>query len=199
MPSAPPASSESPSDLEKGELFLTYETGDYALLSMRFQNLSEMDGDDMQNLVHLLGRYNRTLFRGDTAVYMAAKTSAIMGAFENPNDALSCAFHYLNIMRGLNVEANVAINWGAATVRHDAVHSRDELLLHSIHPAARLEPVASSGEVVVLEEIRSHPETNAKLFNFKRVMRKWKREADPDSAGVDVVCYLVRTRQEVEA
>ena len=179
---------------EDESLFFAYETKPFAILSLHLSGLAEKTTDDRQDLLDLLSRYNNHFLERGSTVYMAAKSNAIIAAFESPTDALRCADRYLSVLRGLNVAAHVAINWGTATVRRGSAEERDELIVNSISPSARLEPLANPGEVVVLEEIRSHADTNADLFEFSRVTRKWRRDVDRLSPGVDVVCYLVTTR-----
>lgn len=190
----PPPPPVLPLIAEDEGLFFSYETKNFAILSLHLSGLAEKTMDDRHDLLELLSRYNSHFLNSDTSVYMAAKSSAIIAAFESPTDALRCAERYLSVLRGLNVAAHVAINWGTATVRRGGDDGRDELIVNSVSPAARLEPLANPGEVVVLEEIRSHPGTNRDLFDFARVTRKWRRDVDRTSPGVDVVCYLVTTR-----
>ncbi len=191
-PEPPPAALQPAPEDES--LFYSYESKTFAILSLHVNGLAEKTVDDRHDLLDLLSRYNNHFLDRGTGVHMAAKSSAIIAAFEGPTDALRCAERYLSVLKGLNVPAYVAINWGAATVRRGGGDDQGELIVNSISPAARLEPLANPGEVVVLEEIRSHKDTNRDLFDFARVTRKWRRDVDRTSPGVDVVCYLVTPR-----
>ncbi|MBF0560754.1 MAG: pentapeptide repeat-containing protein [Alphaproteobacteria bacterium] len=190
-----PARMAVPAPAEEDEtLFFNYETKNFAILSLYLSGLAEKTPDDRHDLLDLLSRYNKYFLDNGTNVFMAAKANAVIAAFEDPTAALRSADRYLTVLKGLDVDAHIAINWGAATIRRNPADNHDELITNSISPAARLEPLANAGEVAVLEEIRSHPDVNKSLFEFTRVTRKWKRDVDHQGAGVDVVCYLVTTR-----
>ncbi|MEO5374195.1 MAG: pentapeptide repeat-containing protein [Alphaproteobacteria bacterium] len=191
---APEAPPPAPRIVDDETLFFTYETREFAVLSLHLSGLSEKTAEDRHDLLDLLSRYNKYFLDQGSTVYLAARTNAIVAAFDTPTDALRSADRYLFVLKGLNVDAHIGVNWGTATIRRNDAHGLDELIVNSISPAARLEPMANSGEVVVLEEIRTHPKTDKSQFEFARVTRKWKRDVDHEGAGVDVVCYLVTVR-----
>ncbi|KAF0111316.1 MAG: hypothetical protein FD149_2550 [Rhodospirillaceae bacterium] len=151
--------------------------------------------EEKRDLLDLLMRYNKYFLGAETRVCMTTKTNAVVAAFDNPNDAMRCAERYLFVLGNLYVQAYVAITWAMATIRHNRADGSGELLADSIGLAARLEPFAKSGEVLVLEEIRSHAATDRSRFEFVRVSRKWRRDVDHTSKGIDAPCYLVKVRQ----
>ena len=172
---------------------LTYETKEMAILALYSTQVGSRTPDQKKLLVDLLTQYNKNVFHGDVRVPMVAAGNAIIAGFDSPTNALRCGTIYIDMLREMNVESYVAVNWGKATAMIDEdgeVH--DELIVNSISPTARLMPVAARGEVLILEELYSHQLTQRELFTFEQVTRTWKTMADPTGTGVEVPCYCVR-------
>jgi uncharacterized protein YjbI with pentapeptide repeats len=187
----PPQVAPAPEE-EADEGFYTYEHKDLAILMLYSEPFSHKTKEERHLLIDLLMQYNKILF-GKSQISMATKGNSIIAGFESPTDALRCAGFYINILRDMKVESNVCVNWGFATVRknmEDDEHG--ELLLNSIAPTARLRPIATSGEVLILEELFTNPATDKTLFDFEPVSREWTLSSDQSGPSVNVLCYRVR-------
>ena len=66
----------------------------------------------------------------------------------------------------------------------------------SVNVAARLEPLAEQGEVLITEELRYHPEVKQDRFIFTRYQRSLKKAVGDQQQGDEVECYSVRLRAE---
>ncbi|MBF0355814.1 MAG: pentapeptide repeat-containing protein [Alphaproteobacteria bacterium] len=194
-PQLAPAPAPAPEE-EADEGFYTYERKDLAILMLYSEPFSRKTKEERRLLVDLLMQYNKIFFGVKTQISMATKDSSIIAGFENPTDALRCAGLYINILRDMKVDSSVCVNWGFATIRTDMDETgHSDLLLNSISPAARLRPIATSGEVLILEELFSNAATDKDLFVFEPVTRKWTLSSDQSGPSVDVLCYRVRNRE----
>ena len=187
-----PPAQEDPLD----DRVFSYETKEMAILALYSAQLAKKNKADQKALIDLMVQYNRTFFSPDVRVPMTLSGNALMVGFDNPTDALRCGSLYIDMLRGMEVESYVAINWGVATMRWpEDEEGHDELIANSISLSARLMPVGVVGEVLVLEELYANPLTERDLFSFERVGRKWKAVSSPNEDGVDVICYSVSTKQ----
>ncbi|MBF0306998.1 MAG: pentapeptide repeat-containing protein [Alphaproteobacteria bacterium] len=175
-----------------------YETWEMAILALYSNQIARKTPLERKMLLDLLVQYNRNYFGPDVRVPMSISGNAVLAGFKNPSDALRCGNLYIAMLRDMHTESYVAINWGAATVQMDTSgQAHDEIVTNSVSMGARLMPVGVSGEVLVLEELYSHPLTERDRFVFERVGRKWKVAGGGASANViDVVCYNVRPKPE---
>jgi len=176
--------------------YFRYETRDMAILSLYSNQVGTKTEAEKARLLNLLVQYNRNFVGHEARVPMTTVGKAIMAGFENPTDALHCGSLYISMLREMGVESYVAITWGASTFRvdSDAEDAHDELIANSIPPTARLMPIGTVGEVLVLEEVYANPLTQRDLFTFERVSRKWTAAGDSSGEGVDVLCYSVRRK-----
>lgn len=191
-----PPATEEPIDLGvEGSRVFRYETKDMAILALYSAQIGRKSKAEKEMLLDLLVQYNRNYFGHDARVPMTISGNAILAGFDNSTDALQCGGLYIKMLRDMHVESYVAINLGTATVRSDAEgDGHDELIADSVSPVARLMPVGTVGEVLVLEDLYSHPQTKTELFTFERVARKWKTATDLSGDGMDVICYSVRSK-----
>ncbi len=165
-----------------------------AILFLFLTGFSKRTSDDRQDFLEILKRFNKHYLHLDGNVPMATVGNAIIGGFENPTNALMCASGYLHTLRDLSIDAYACVNMGTAAIRQRENSNWVELVTDSISPGARLEPLASPGEVLVLEELQSHPGTDKEQFLFTKVSRQWKKLFDASMAGVNVICYQVQAR-----
>ena len=186
---APPVIEEEPE--ENFDVICTYETKNLAILSLYLSRFAGITKKEKVNLLALLTQYNSYFPDIESDVTMAARGNAIIAGFENPTEALRSAHRYLSALKDFHVDAYVGVNWGIATTRRIAGSSDAELLTDSISPAARLQPLANPGEVLVLEELYTNPRTEKDQFEFAKVTRQWKKASDRSTTGVEVICYLV--------
>ena len=193
---APAVGAEEPVDQEvMDSRVFRYETKDMAILALYSDQVGRKTKAEKAMLLDLLVQYNKNYFGQDARVPMTVSGNAVLAGFENPTDALQCGGRYIKMLRDMHVESYVAINSGTATVRVDTEgDENDELIANSVSPAARLMPVGTVGEVLVLEDLYSNPMTKTDLFTFERVARKWKAAHDLTGDGVDVICYSVSTK-----
>jgi uncharacterized protein YjbI with pentapeptide repeats len=183
-------------DDEADSPFYTYETRDLAILALYSDQVRRKTKAEKAMLLNLLVQYNRNFLGQDVSVPMTTSGNAILVGFGDPTNALRCGGLYISMLRDMHVDSYVAVNWSMATVRIDPEGTEsDELIANSISPSARLMPVGVVGEVLVLEELYSNPQTQRDLFTFERVARKWKAANDTQSEGIDVICYSVRSKQ----
>ena len=183
-------------DDEADSPFYTYETRDLAILALYLDQVSRKTKAEKAMLLDLLVQYNRNFLGQDVSVPMTTSGNAILVGFGDPTNALRCGGLYISMLRDMHVDSYVAVNWSMATVRIDPEGTEsDELIANSISPSARLMPVGVVGEVLVLEELYSNPQTQRDLFTFERVARKWKAANDTQGEGIDVICYSVRSKQ----
>ena len=183
-------------DISDDRVF-SYSTKEMAILALYSPQIAKKSKADRKALLDLMVHYNRTYFPAAVRIPMTLSGNALLAGFENPTDALRCGGLYIDMLRGMQVESYVAVNWGEATVRRpeDEEEGYDELIANSISLAARLMPVGVVGEVLVLEELYSNPQTQRDLFSFDRVSRKWKAVSASNEDGIDVLCYSVSTKQ----
>lgn len=195
-PTPPPSQGNEILDDEADSPFYTYETRDLAILALYSDQVSRKTKAEKAMLLDLLVQYNRNFLGQDISVPMTTSGNAILVGFGDPTNALRCGGLYISMLRDMHVDSYVAVNSSMATVRVDPEGTEsDELIANSISPSARLMPVGVVGEVLVLEELYSNPQTQRDLFTFERVARKWKATNDTQSEGIDVICYSVRSKQ----
>ena len=175
--------------------YFTYRTRNLAIVMLFSEQIGRKSPDERSRLLDLLVQYNKNFLGIKSHIPMAARGSYIIGGFENPTDALRCSSLYIKILRDMNVDCYVSVSWGIATARMNMnANTHNELIIDSISPAARIQPQANSGEILILEELYANPATNHGLFLFEKVNRKWALSPASTEPSLDVACYRVRPR-----
>ena len=171
-----------------------YQNKDLAILALFPPDFAGRGADEKRDFLELFARYIQRYLQVSAAVPMTTIGNAVLGGFENPNQALLCAQGYLDALKGMNVSVSASINMGSATVRRARDSTLEEIVPNSISPGARLEPLSCPGEVLVLEDLYAHPSTDKDRFEFTKVSRRWQKISDIDHEGVSITCYLVKPR-----
>ena len=172
-----------------------YTTKEMAILALYSPQIGKKTLADRNALLDLMVHYNRSFFPAAVRIPMTLSRNALLAGFDDPSDALNCASLYIDMLRGMQVESYVAVNMGIGTVRSpEDEEGHDELIANSISPAARLMPVGTQGEVLVLDELYNHAGTQKEMFVFEPVERMWKAVSAPSDEGIQVTCYMVKPK-----
>ena len=172
-----------------------YTTKEMAILALYSPQIGKKTLADRNALLDLMVHYNRSFFPATVRIPMTLSRNALLAGFDDPSDALRCASLYIDMLRGMQVESYVAVNMGIGTIRSpEDEEGHDELIANSIAPAARLMPVGTQGEVLVLDELYNHAGTQKDMFAFEPVERMWKAVSAPNDEGIQVTCYMVKPK-----
>src|SRR6058998_3657033 len=85
---------------------------------------------------------------------------------------------------------------GKTLVRGNPLTDRLDIEGDSVNFAARLEPLAKQGEVLITEELRYHPEVKQDRFLFTRHQRSLKKAVGDQQQGEVIECYSVQLAEE---
>ena len=88
---------------------------------------------------------------------------------------------------------------GTTLVREHPLTDSLDMEGDSVHVAARLEPLAEQGEVLMTEELRYHPEVEPDRFLFTRHQRSLKKAVGDQQQGDVVECYSVKLVEEARS
>ncbi|MEO5337286.1 MAG: pentapeptide repeat-containing protein [Magnetospirillum sp. WYHS-4] len=201
VPEEPPSVDEYPVDEvpEDDRAYFTYETRDAAILLFHVVGFARRTPKEKQEFLGLLRRYDTNVRHVEGAAAEALAGDVIVMTFQNSVAALIHATNYLTVLGKLGVHSYAGVNWGEITVRRDMDTDNVELILNSIAPNARLDPIGQRGEVLVLEELHSRLLAEGAPFEFVKVQRAWKLMGDDKGTEVDAVCYQVLPTRSLDA
>jgi class 3 adenylate cyclase len=153
-----------------------------------FSTMNRMEAEEAEQIV----RSNATsLFKRKGGEYPNTWGDAVMAAFENPNDAFECACKLVNHLAVESLVARIGMSYGTVTMSYNEVTKTIDISGPEVNEAARLEPMAEPGEVLVSKALRFLPDVDTERFNFRVQRRVLKKDVADHKAGESIECYSV--------
>jgi class 3 adenylate cyclase len=125
-------------------------------------------------------------------MYINTWGDAIVAGFGNPNDGLFLACKFIQHLGVEKIEARIGMSRGLVVVHYNELTKRMDIAGESINIGARLEPMAHSGEILISEELRYHPDVEEKRFIFTPEQRALKKAVGDQHQGAMIDCYSVQ-------
>jgi hypothetical protein len=93
------------------------------------------------------------------------------------------------VLHAAGIPTRLGMRRGTTLVRGNPLTDRLDMEGDSVNFAARLEPLAEQGEVLITVELRYHPEVEPDHFVFIRHQRILKKDVGDQQQGDVVACY----------
>lgn len=161
------------------------------ILFLDLVEFGKMDDEEKVEKVEILRRIAAPFLDIHDGMYINTWGDGIIAGFESPKDGVTCACKFSRHLNAEGVRARIGMNLGLATVRYNPLTDRMDIDGNTVDIAARLEPVAKSGEVLVSKDLRFHPEVFAGGFTFCKCDRKLVKPAGKYGAEGLIECYSV--------
>jgi class 3 adenylate cyclase len=104
----------------------------------------------------------------------------------------------VTVFQGVSISIRIGMSRGKTFVRWNHLTDRLDIEGDSVNFAARLEPLAEPGEVLITEELRYHPEIKQDRFIFIRHQRTLKKAVSAQEQGAVIECYTVQLMEEIK-
>ncbi len=115
---------------------------------------------------------------------------AIVVGFENPNSGIEFALDLIEMIKIKNIQARIGMSFGEFSLVLNPVLNKIAPEGPAMSDAARLEPLASTGEILITPELRGNALDESK-FNFEKTERELKKDVGELKAGTKIPCYTV--------
>jgi hypothetical protein len=80
---------------------------------------------------------------------------SIIACFKDPNIALNSAWELIEASNGIDIKCRAGVHHGPVRMRFNPLIGRQDIVGSTVHLAARLEPEADPGTVLVSDEVRT--------------------------------------------
>jgi class 3 adenylate cyclase len=131
------------------------------------------------------------LFAQGCSSYMNTWGDAIVSCFADPNEGLTRACQVTAVLHSVGLHARIGMSYGATWIHYNPVRGCDDITGDSVNLAARLEPLADPGTVLIAAELRYHPGIDATRFCFIPQHRLLQKAIGEQHAGAAMTCYTV--------
>jgi len=169
-----------------------HESRSMAVLFLDLQGFSRMNTDDANAALQALRSHVSGLMRRFEADYPNTWGDAVVVAFEDPNEALKFACLLVQFLTVEGVGTRVGMSYGLLGVAFNEVREALDIAGEAVNEAARLEPLAAVGEVLIADTLRYHPALQKEKFQFLMTQRRLTKGFGQFDAGEQLTCYLVK-------
>jgi class 3 adenylate cyclase len=108
----------------------------------------------------------RSIIKSEQGIYLNTWGDGLVAAFDDPTQGLRCACKFVQHLNVDGIDVRVGVNWGAARIIYNEASERMDIDGSSVNIGARLEPLASPGEVLAADIIVNLPDLRKDDFNF---------------------------------
>ena len=135
-------------------------------------------------------------FPGDPHLGKYANTwgDAIVVGFEDPNSGIEFSLKLIEILKIKNIEARIGMSFGECALVFNPTLRKLAPEGPAMSDAARLEPLAKRGEVLISKELRAH-DLNEDLFQFQKTKRELKKAVGDLKAKAEISCHIVTNKK----
>jgi class 3 adenylate cyclase len=160
-------------------------------LFLDMRGFSRLDEYQRSIFIRRLRGHAHAILEEGGAKYMNTWGDAIVACFEDVNTGLMCAYQLVTVLHAAGIQTRIGMSQGKTSVRGNALTNRLDIEGDSVNFAARLEPLAEAGEVLITEELRYHPEVKQECFIFTRHERSLKKAVGDQQQGNVIECYSI--------
>lgn len=161
-----------------------------SVLFLDIVGFSKISETRKQAIVDLLRGLAPTLLGGSGAANINMWGDAIVSTFADPNECLKTAVKFVRHLSVEKMDARIGIAWGEVRLSYNAATSRDDLDGECVDLAARIEPMANVGEVLVSNDFGSL-NINSDEFTLVPVRRKIGKAFAQYNIGDEIELFSV--------
>jgi hypothetical protein len=127
---------------------------------------STESNEDRSQKLDLMRVIARSVLKTEQGLYLNTWGDGLIAAFDDPTQGLRCACKFVQHLNVDGIDVRVGVNWGAARITYNEVTERMDIDGATINIGARLEPLASPGEVLASDIIIGLPDLRKEDFTF---------------------------------
>ncbi|HIG29815.1 MAG TPA: hypothetical protein EYQ50_19255 [Verrucomicrobiales bacterium] len=164
-----------------------------AVLFIDIKEYSKMDRDLQREAERVLLGHCAMLGKRYEAKFPKTWGDAYLGVFENPDNALEFALKLSKHLAVDGFKSRIGLSHGLIEIHGDP-EAEDVTPSGSVFTeAARLEPLAQPGEVLITDSLHAHVDKSR--FDTERVTRAMAKAYDGHPKGSEYTCFLVNAKK----
>jgi class 3 adenylate cyclase len=152
---------------------------------------STATNEERSHKLDLMRVVARSILKSEQGLYPNTWGDGLIAAFDDPTQGLRCACKFVQHLNVDGLDVRVGVSWGAARITYNEVTERMDVDGTSVNVGARLEPLASPGEVLAADIILSLPDLQKDDFNFIEREVELKKAVGSQVAGEKIKVYRV--------
>ncbi len=157
---------------------------------MDLKGFTTWKGSEMSEKLALFRGLLKPILNKWQAGFPNMEGDSLRVTFRNATAGLSCACMMSRVLYGAGFEVRIGVELGEVAVVHNEVTEISDLEGTAVSMAARLESVASPGEVLATAKVRHYTDYKG-IFNFKSRNVQLNKSIGNKNAGDIVECYSV--------
>jgi uncharacterized protein YjbI with pentapeptide repeats len=161
-----------------------------AILFMDLTGFSKLEDAERQESLSMLQGLLVPLLSKWHASHTNMWGDALRAIFANVNDSLGCACEMQAVLTAASLQLRIGMDFGEVIETFNPVLDGPDIQGDIVNMAARLEPLAPIGGVLVTDNVRYHEDVDQKRFAFEPRSVSMKKAVRGLAAGSDVACFI---------
>ena len=182
------------------ELAADHEHQQVRTLTVVFMDLkgfSSWGGDELSDKLSLFRGLVKPILNRWHANYPNMEGDSLRITFKNASMGLACACMVRNVLTAAGFEIRIGVELGEVAVIHNEVTDITDLEGIAVSMAARLEAIASPGEVLISHKVRQYTD-HRDLFIFTPKCVKLRKSIGDMKKGHTVDCFSVTSNAPLQ-
>lgn len=178
-------------DLKRQGRFVDRSAKTMLIMFADIVGFSKLSNDDRSQKLDLMRVVARSVLKSENGLYLNTWGDGLIAAFDDVTQGLRCACKFVQHLNVDGIDVRVGVSWGGARVVYNEATQRMDIDGSSVNIGARIEPLASPGEVLASDIVASLPDLRREDFTFLEREVKLEKAVGTNNAGDTIKVFRV--------